>query len=496
MTDGTIASARIAAAVPGAISRLYRRRSWLTFVALMSSDVAAAILAVLVFRIGRPVPEIAIYGSATRATPLDLFYILFAFFVLVRTLSGDYGRRVPFWDGARATTIALLITAVPDLIVLGIGWTRYGAFSVLGTWLFLLVAVPTLRQGARAMLSRIGMWRTPTALIASGDWASDIFVSVGNSLSLGYDMRWLVLESYEQDVPGDLTCLKPIYLSDPEDIAQKLSDSGCVQTVVATGDVQTPAFSGIIQRLMESDIAVAFIPSLRRLPLVGVTAGSFLGRDILLFQVRNNLRYLPHRFVKRAFDIIGSLALILFFLPVFAVIALAIKLHDGGKIIYKQKRTGRNGMLFFCPKFRTMAEDADERLERWQTERPALYAEFLKSYKLREDPRVTPPGRWLRRTSLDELPQLFNVLTGEMSLVGPRPIPEQQLRDQYGSAAKLYMLVRPGLTGLWQVSGRSETTGDQRVVYDEWYILNWTFWNDIVICLQTAWIIFSGHGAY
>ena len=129
-------------------------------------------------------------------------------------------------------------------------------------------------------------------------------------------------------------------------------------------------------------------------------------------------------------------------------------------------------------------------------EHPDLYEEFLKTYKLRDDPRITKPGKWLRKTSLDELPQLVNVLRGEMSLVGPRPIPERQLLDQYGKAAQLYMQVRPGLTGLWQISGRNETTLEERVVYDEWYILNWSFWYDIVILIQTAWIIFSGRGAF
>ena len=135
-------------------------------------------------------------------------------------------------------------------------------------------------------------------------------------------------------------------------------------------------------------------------------------------------------------------------------------------------------------------------LERWKTENPELYKDFLVSFKLRNDPRITRIGKWLRSSSLDEVPQLWNVLRGDMSLVGPRPIPEQQLRDQYGSAAQLYMRVRPGITGLWQISGRSETTSDQRVVLDEWYILNWSFWYDIVILIQTAWIVFFRKGAY
>jgi Undecaprenyl-phosphate galactose phosphotransferase WbaP len=196
------------------------------------------------------------------------------------------------------------------------------------------------------------------------------------------------------------------------------------------------------------------------------------------------------------FDITLSAALLVLLAPFFLILALAIKMDTKGPVIYSQRRVGRHGEQFECLKFRTMAPNADAVLKRWQTDNPELYREFLVSFKLREDPRVTRTGKWLRKTSLDELPQLWNVLCGDMSLVGPRPIPEAQLRDQYGSAADLYMRVRPGMSGLWQISGRSETTSDQRVILDEWYILNWSFWYDIVILIQTAWIVISGKGAF
>ena len=247
---------------------------------------------------------------------------------------------------------------------------------------------------------------------------------------------------------------------------------------------------------MEADISVAFVPSFRRLPLVDVTTSYFFGRDVLLFQVRNNLHRLSHRFFKRAFDIFGSIALLILFLPLIAFIAFVIKRYDGGPIIYSHKRTGRHGVPFQCLKFRTMTVDAEKLLQHWQVGNSEFYAQYLAAYKLQNNPRITPPGRWLRGTSLDELPQLLNILRGEMSLVGPRPVLERELIEFYGPAAQLYKRVRPGLTGLWQVCGRSDTTYQERVVYDEWYILNWSFWYDIVIVLQTAWIVVIGKGAY
>jgi undecaprenyl-phosphate galactose phosphotransferase len=192
----------------------------------------------------------------------------------------------------------------------------------------------------------------------------------------------------------------------------------------------------------------------------------------------------------------GSAALLILFSPIFLYIALAIKRDDNGPIFFWQRRVGRHGEEFNCYKFRTMATDAEARLEMWRAENPELYAEFWKTYKLRDDPRVTKVGSWLRSSSLDELPQLFNVLRGDLSLVGPRPVPREQLIRHFGSSMRLYVRIRPGLTGLWQVSGRSDTTSEERIVYDEWYILNWTFWTDLVILLQTAWIVATRKGAY
>ena len=162
-----------------------------------------------------------------------------------------------------------------------------------------------------------------------------------------------------------------------------------------------------------------------RLPLVGVTTNYFFGlRDVLLFQMRNSLRRAPQRLTKRIFDIVGSLALPILFSPLFLFSPCLIKRHDGGPVTYSQKRAGFRGEPFRCLKFRTMAVDADERLYRWKQEKPELYNEYLKTFKLVDDPRITSPGKWLRKTSLDELPQMVNVLRGEMSLVGPRPVLE------------------------------------------------------------------------
>jgi UDP-galactose-lipid carrier transferase len=463
---------------------------------LLLSDSLAIGVAERLFRAGRSVPELLFFaGPDSGREPIDVFYILCAVFLLIRYFSGDYSQRRLFWEGARATTITLLgcasITGIAQILFP----ERYSTIAWAGSWSFLLFAIPLFRQGARILMRWAGIWMIPTALISSRVRFEDVRKTVGDALTLGCEIRWCVLDDAPPE--GGATQSSTVRaLGCSRELAAGLSVAGCSQAIIATENMQSEQFSEVIHSLIQVGIGVSVIPSFRRLPLAGVTTSYFFGKDMLLLQVRNNLQHLSSRFTKRLFDITGSAALLFVLSPFFAVIALIIKLHDGGKVIYSQKRVGRNGASFMCHKFRSMAMDADARMARWREENPELYNEYMRTFKLVNDPRITALGRFLRSSSLDELPQLWNVLKGEMSLVGPRPVVDHELIEFYGPAAQLYKRVRPGLTGLWQVRGRSDTTYAERVVFDEWYILNWSFWYDIVILLQTAWIVLRRKGAY
>ena len=200
---------------------------------------------------------------------------------------------------------------------------------------------------------------------------------------------------------------------------------------------------------------------------------------------------------KRWFDILFSLCVVLLALPVSLLIALIIKFSDGGPIFYKQKRIKENGKLFNCIKFRTMHVEADRKLEELLATNPSLKEEWERSFKLKHDPRVTKIGTFLRKTSLDELPQFLNVLSGDMSVVGARPVVARELEQFYKKSTLSYCCMKPGLTGLWQVSKRSETTDyNERVELDQWYILNHSMWLDIKIILLTLWRMVRPVGAY
>ena len=201
----------------------------------------------------------------------------------------------------------------------------------------------------------------------------------------------------------------------------------------------------------------------------------------------------PELLFKLVFDVAIAMLALLFLLPVFVVIAAAVSM-DGGPVFYAHPRIGRGGRTFRCLKFRSMKVDADKLLADLLANDPAEALEWAVNRKLRNDPRVTAVGRFLRRSSLDELPQLINILRTEMSLVGPRPIVQQEL-PRYGASVSKYYEFRPGLTGLWQVSGRSDTSFSERVRFDALYADSWSLGADFLIIAKTIPAVFGGAGA-
>jgi exopolysaccharide production protein ExoY len=202
-------------------------------------------------------------------------------------------------------------------------------------------------------------------------------------------------------------------------------------------------------------------------------------------------RYAP---AKRILDVVGAVVLATVFLPLILAIVVLMR-RRGGSIIYRHRRVGRDGRTFECLKFRTMVPNADQVLRQLLEQDPAMKAEWVRDHKLRCDPRVTRLGRFLRRTSLDELPQLWNVMRGEMSLVGPRPVVREELL-RYGRNVRAYLSAKPGITGLWQVKGRNDTDYRRRVVLDTYYVRNQNLLLDLYILLKTTRVVLGGSGAY
>lgn len=208
-----------------------------------------------------------------------------------------------------------------------------------------------------------------------------------------------------------------------------------------------------------------------------------------------NLPRISTSSLKRCFDIFGASIGIIVLSPLMLLLSGLIKLSDGGSVFYGHRRIGRNGSTFNCLKFRTMAANSDELLANYLSANEFARIEWNQDRKLKNDPRVTSIGVVLRSLSLDEIPQLFNILLGEMSLVGPRPVVSDEL-EMYGAAAQYYLSTRPGLTGLWQVSGRNDVSYGRRVELDQIYVKNWSFQSDVWIIIKTIPAVCLAKGSY
>ena len=229
------------------------------------------------------------------------------------------------------------------------------------------------------------------------------------------------------------------------------------------------------------------------MPLHGMATSYMKSHDVLLLQVRDNLSRWHVRFFKRCLDIAGALLAVLILSPLLGYIAWQVR-RDGGSAIYGHPRVGKDARPFKCYKFRSMVVDASAVLAELLERDPQARLEWDRDFKLKNDPRITRIGASLRRTSLDELPQLWNVIRGEMSLVGPRPIVQDELA-RYGDDVCYYLMARPGMTGLWQVSGRNDADYATRVHLDAWYVRNWSLWHDIAILFKTVRVVFKRDGA-
>ena len=237
------------------------------------------------------------------------------------------------------------------------------------------------------------------------------------------------------------------------------------------------------------------LPRMTKLPLVNAEIFSSINHKGLAFALKNNLLNPVDRVMKNSFDVIVTTLLIILFLPLLLVLFIVVSVSTKGKPFFKHQRIGVDGKTFGVYKFKTMREDAAEVLEKLLKNDPKARAEWEKDFKLKNDPRITKIGKILRKTSLDELPQLINIIKGEMSLIGPRPIIEDEVK-KYKEYYRYFIAVKPGITGLWQVSGRNDIDYDERVQLDVWYVRNWSIEMDITILVKTLVVVLSGKGSY
>lgn len=435
--------------------------------------------------------------SLETATHRAIVYTLIAVVaVFVFRHMGHYTRRRSAWQELGDIWGAVVIFALLDAAAAFYGKQTLSRLWVASNWILVAATLPLMRYCIKHALMRLGTWSDPTVIVGTGPNAVDTALAFLRDPLLGQEIvGFLSLEGDDKaphalDVEGRRF---PVFRADPQaatlpPVAQRSN------IVVALELTDYATNSRWVERLGRTTADVDLVSPLRGLPVATTEITHFISHDVLTLRLRNNLARRRARFLKRSFDLVAATALVVLTAPLFAFVCVGLQ-GSGGSPIFGHRRVGRDGEEFTCLKFRTMVPDAEYRLRRLLEHDPSAAEEWAEYRKLRNDPRVTPIGRWLRRTSLDELPQLINVLRGEMSLVGPRPVIEDELKE-YGENVTYYLEARPGLTGLWQVSGRNDVDYRRRVHLDTWYVRNWQLWYDIVILFKTIPVLFGRAGAY
>lgn len=342
------------------------------------------------------------------------------------------------------------------------------------------------RFALRNILSRKNWWGIPMVLIGSEDTVTPIIEKLLNNRRLGY---------------------RPVFYYDPHKTANQAIRN--VKPVASKDDLVQLANEWNLEYVLFSNVLVNdnlkrdfhwirdIFPNIMMVfnasPFGSLWVQTIDLHGTLVIETNYHLLNKREMFIKRVLDISITFVLLLLSIPIFLILALLIKLDSKGPILYSQKRLGKGGVQFDCYKFRSMFVNAEEKLSDLLASNPEAADEYAKYHKLARDPRVTRIGRILRRYSLDELPQLINVVKGDMNLIAPRSYLPREL-DAIGDYANIILKVKPGLTGWWQVMGRNATTFEERLQLDAYYISNWSVWLDIYIVIKTFWVLISGQG--
>ncbi|HCP4936545.1 TPA: undecaprenyl-phosphate galactose phosphotransferase WbaP [Escherichia coli] len=402
-----------------------------------------------------------------------------------------YFYRKTFWFELKEILRTLVIFSIIEIAVLAFTNWDFSRYLWIITWFLVLLLVPIMRMGSKYFLNKLNLWHRDTWIIGSGANAIEAYKAITSEKNLGLNIVGFIESEGGIEAGGNINGIQVL----PNKIEWLQTKDIKTQFIVAVESNQSDIRNTWLRNFMIKGYRyVSVIPTLRGMPLDSTDMSFIFSHEVMIFRVQQNLAKWSSRMLKRIFDVVGSLCIIVILSPALFYISYKVK-RDGGPAIYGHERIGKDGKAFKCLKFRSMVINSKEVLEELLATNLEAKKEWDATFKLKNDPRITQIGAFLRRTSLDELPQLFNVLKGEMSLVGPRPIITAEL-ERYNEEVDYYLLSKPGMTGLWQVSGRSDVDYETRVYLDAWYVKNWSMWNDIAILFKTIGVVLKKDGAY
>ena len=426
--------------------------------------------------------------------PNAYFYIWIpAVFIFFMFYSGAHRRMVPFWEVIRSTFFASFYSVVVSIFTLYLigrvdGISRFYLAALLVLSFVLLYAV---RQLVICVFNKLDIMKEPVIFIGAGMTTERIIKFFQNNNCFGLRVAGVIDNEFRSNY------LKDNYrmLTDMSKARQYIKGSGVKTVIISTPRMEKHKLISLIEDIQPMVKNIEFVPDVIGAPVANLEIRRLYTENLVLLNVKNNLASLRSKFIKRVFDLVLGFLICMPVIPILIISAIWIKLDSKGPVFFNAKRIGRNGKLFTCYKFRSMHMNSDKILNDYLAKNPKAKAEWDEFQKLHDyDPRVTRAGRIMRKTSIDELPQILNVLKGDMSLVGPRPYLPREL-EKMGKYTPIITTAVPGITGYWQVNGRSDVTFEGRLVMDNWYIRNWSVWMDMVLLFKTFSVVFWSKGA-
>ena len=423
---------------------------------------------------------------------VSLLFLLFS--------KGHYTNRIPWWSQVLFIAKTCLFTLFVDAFVSFLLELTPSRVLITLNWVLCFGFLVIARFMAFNFFINRAKWQRPTVIIGDIPTITDVLYAFNADPCTGYAPHTLLLRDRDHQ-NFDLETVPYRY----RDIKHLEGNGNCKTYIVENPDdfyvISLDSFRGdkrdeILAALQKVDAQYAIVPAINRVSLYDREPRYFFGNDVMM--LHSKTLDTPVRLIaKRAMDIVISFGALTVFSPIMLAVIICLKLEgQGGSLFYGCKRIGRDGREFNCWKFRSMEPNSDHLLEALLKNDPQARREWETYHKIKNDPRITTrTARIIRKTSLDELPQLWNVLVGDMSIVGPRPILEHE-KSAYGSQLADYLKVKPGITGLWQVSGRNAVSFKRRIYWDSWYIRNWSIWGDLVIILKTVPALLSRNTAF
>lgn len=414
-----------------------------------------------------------------------------AFIVIFSVLHLYPGLSLPPAEELRRYTIASFFGHASIVLALFIGTRKLTPYSVAFaiSWIASVPVLALARAAARALFRKSRWWGIPAVIFGAGTTGKLVVDRLLEHPAIGY-LPAAILD----DNPALAGSYRGVPILAGTSLGPAIVERyGADTAIVAMPGVDRERLSAIVGDSVRSYRDYILIPD-----FFGMTSSWMSVRDfegVLGLYTTQRLVQPLNRAVKRAVELIITILGSVLVLPLIGIIVLLVKLDSPGPAFYGHHRLGKDGKPFTAWKFRSMVRNSREALENLLATDPEAKAEWEASFKLKDDPRITRMGRFLRKTSLDELPQIWNVIRGDMSLIGPRPIIEEEV-PKYGHHYKLFSSVKPGLSGLWQVSGRSNTDYDERVALDVYYIQSWSLWLDLYILFKTVGVVLGRDGAY